>query len=77
MTFLKIHAVPGRYTAWTLSWFLFAVGTLAYFFAAEQRHRENPDDRVMPTVTQMFTAFEDAALKPAQEEELQEGAASQ
>lgn len=77
MSFLRLHAVPGRYTAWTLSWLLFAAGTLAYFYAAQQRHQENPDDRVMPTVGQMFTAFGDAALKPAEEEEVQNDAASQ
>ena len=38
---------------------------------------ENPDDRVMPTVKQMFTAFADAALKPAEEEEVQDNAAAQ
>ncbi len=36
MSFLRIHAYPGRATAWTLSWFLFAAGILAYFY---RRHR--------------------------------------
>jgi len=69
MSFLRIDAQPARASAWALSWLLFAVGIGAYFFAAEQRHRENPDDRVMPTVTQMAHAFEDAAAKPAEGEE--------
>src|SRR6202030_3429038 len=59
--------------AWVLSWFLFAAGITAYFYAAEQRHRENPDDRVMPTVTQMVRAFQDAAVKPAEGTEAVEG----
>jgi NitT/TauT family transport system permease protein len=50
--------------AWVLSWFLFAAGIIAYFYAAQARHRENPDDRVMPTVSQMVKAFEDAATNP-------------
>lgn len=62
----NIGAQPARLPAWVLSWFLFAVGITAYFCAAEQRHRENPDDRVMPTVTQMVRAFQDAAAKPAE-----------
>ena len=71
MSFFRIHAQPGRATAWTLSWLLFAAGLVAYFYSAQKRHRENPDDRVMPTVTQMVQAFEDAALKPSDEEEAQ------
>jgi NitT/TauT family transport system permease protein len=51
-----------------LSWFLFAAGIVGYFYIAKERHRDNPDDRVMPTAVQMVHAFEDAALKPAEEE---------
>lgn len=77
MSFLRIHAQPGRVTTWTLSWLLFLAGTLLYFYAAQQRHLENPDDRVMPTVTQMFRAFGDAVLKPSDEEEVASDAAAQ
>ena len=68
MSFLGIHAQPGRSTAWTLSWFLFAAGVILYFFVAQQRHRENPDERVMPTIAQMARGFADAALKPSEDE---------
>lgn len=68
MSFLSISTSPGRTTAWLLSWFLFATGVTAYFYLAQQRHRDNPDDRVTPTATQMIHAFEDAALKPAEED---------
>jgi NitT/TauT family transport system permease protein len=68
---LRIHAQPGRSTVWILSWFLFAVGLVLYFYVAQERHRQNPDDRVMPTIAQMVRGFEDAALKPAEEEEAQ------
>jgi NitT/TauT family transport system permease protein len=77
MSFLRIHAQPGRTAAWTLSWFLFAAGVSLYFYAAQQRHRDNPDDRVMPTISQMTRAFSDAALKPAEEEESQSASTSQ
>lgn len=73
MSVLRIHASPGRFTSWVLSWLLFATGITFYFTAARQRHRENPDDRVMPTLGQMVRAFGDAALKPAEEEEAQDG----
>jgi NitT/TauT family transport system permease protein len=73
MSFLRIHASPNRTTAWILSWFLFAGGIAGYFYVAQQRHRENPDDRVMPTAIQMIHGFEDAALKPAEEENADDG----
>ena len=64
MSFLRIDARPARVPAWILSWFLFTAGIAAYFYAAQARHRENPDDRVMPTVSQMIRAFRDAATNP-------------
>jgi NitT/TauT family transport system permease protein len=76
VSFLRIHAQLGRTAVWTLSWFLFAAGIIVYFYVAQQRHRENPDDRVMPTIAQMVRGFSDAALKPAEEEEAQATGAS-
>jgi len=77
MSLFRIHAQPGRTAAWSLSWFLFAAGVTMYFYTSQQRHRENPDDRVTPTLTQMVHAFNDAALKPSDEEEVQESGAQQ
>jgi len=67
MSLLRIHASPSRTTTWILSWVLFVAGITTYFYVAQQRHRENPDDRVMPTAGQMIRAFQDAALKPAED----------
>lgn len=75
MRFLRIHEHPGRMTARGLSWFLFVVGIASYFYVAQLRHLENPDERVMPTATQMVQSFADAALKPAEDAEVEEGAA--
>jgi NitT/TauT family transport system permease protein len=72
MSLFRIDAQPARVPSWVLSWFLFAAGIIAYFYAAEHRHRENPDERVMPTVTQMVRAFQEAAAKPAEGGEAQE-----
>jgi len=74
MRFLRIHEHPARLTAGTLSWFLFAAGIASYFYFAEERHRENPDERVVPTVMQMARSLADAGLKPAEDEEVVEGA---
>jgi NitT/TauT family transport system permease protein len=75
MSFLRLHASPNRTIAWLLSWLLFAAGVTSYFYVSTQRHRENPDERVMPTVSQMFQAFEDATLKPAEEDNTVDDAA--
>jgi NitT/TauT family transport system permease protein len=48
-----LYAKPGRTTTLVLSWTLFCVGAVWYFYTAQARHRENPDDRVMPTVAAM------------------------
>ena len=67
--FSLIHAKPGRIHAVLISWFLFALGIGLYFYSAQKRHLENPDDRIMPTVSQMVRGMFDAALKPATEDE--------
>jgi NitT/TauT family transport system permease protein len=72
VSLLRIHAQPGRATSFILSWLLFVSGITAYFYIAIHRHRENPDDRVTPTIAQMVQAFQDAALKPADDQELQD-----
>jgi NitT/TauT family transport system permease protein len=74
---LQIHAQPSRTTVWILSWFLFATGVISYFWVSRGRHRDNPDDRVMPTLRQMGSAFVDATLKPAEDDEIAADAAQQ
>jgi hypothetical protein len=63
--FLLIHAKPSRSAVLALSWFLFAAGILAYLYTASARHRDNPEDRVTPTIAQMAKGMYDAALKLA------------
>ena len=65
---LGIHGQPVRSIAGLLSWFLFAVGIASYFYVADQRHIENPDERVMPTAAQMLRSFAGAALNPAEDD---------
>jgi NitT/TauT family transport system permease protein len=69
--FLLIHAKPNRTTSLALSWTLFACGIALYFYVSHARHRENPEDRVMPTVAQMARGMYDAALHPAEDDEIQ------
>jgi len=67
--FQLVHAKPGR--TWTLlmSWSLFMFGVGLYFYASQKRHHENPEDRVMPTVSQMVRGMADATLKPAEDDD--------
>ena len=71
--FLLIHAKPGRVWSLTLSWFLFVAGIGAYLWVANARHRENPEDRVTPTIAQMAKGMYSAVMQPAEEDEVVEG----
>ena len=51
--FQLIHARPNRVWSAGLSWFLFVAVVATYLYVADARHRENPEDRVTPTVAQM------------------------
>jgi len=67
--FFLIHAKPSRTAALILSWFLFVTGISLYFFTAAARHRENPEERVTPTLSQMARGMYDAVLHPAEDDE--------
>jgi NitT/TauT family transport system permease protein len=60
----RIDARPGRIASWSLSWFLFIAGIALYLNTAHNRHLENPEDKVAPTVRQLAQGFADAVLKP-------------
>jgi NitT/TauT family transport system permease protein len=67
--FLLIHARPGRAWSLGLSWVLFVACIGAYLWVADARHRENPEDRVTPTVAQMAKGMFAAVMQPAEEDE--------
>lgn len=67
--FLSIHAKPNRLWSAGLSWFLFVAVVATYLYIAQARHRENPEDRVTPTVAQMATGMYHAVMQPAEEDE--------
>jgi hypothetical protein len=67
--FLLIHAKPHRISATLLSWALFVTGIAAYLYVAAERHRDNAEERVTPTIAQMARGMYDAALKPAEDDE--------
>jgi NitT/TauT family transport system permease protein len=69
--FLLIHAKPNRTAALLLSWVLFAAGIALYFYVSHARHRDNPEDRVIPTIAQMARGMYDAAVQPAEDDDAQ------
>jgi len=77
MSLLSISVKPNRFTAWLLSWFLFAAGISLYFYTAQKRHQENPDDRVVPTLAQLGAGLYQAAMNPDADEEPASDAAGQ
>jgi NitT/TauT family transport system permease protein len=62
MKLLAINAEPGKVSTLVLSWVLFAVGIGFYFYTSAARHKENPDDRVVPTIAQLGEGLHDAAF---------------
>ncbi len=62
MDLFAINARPSRTASLVLSWFLFFAGVCAYMWVAQQRHKENPEDRVVPTVAQMGQGLYEAAF---------------
>src|ERR1700737_207050 len=64
--FQRSNARPGRATTIVLSWVLFAAGIGLYLYTAAARHREDPEDRVTPTIGQMVRGMFGAALTGAE-----------
>jgi NitT/TauT family transport system permease protein len=77
MSLLNISARPSRLTCWILSWLLFATGISLYFYTAQLRHKENPDDRVVPTLAQLAAGIYQASMNPDRDEEQQPDSGAQ
>ncbi|MEM7350799.1 MAG: ABC transporter permease subunit [Acidobacteriota bacterium] len=57
MSFFKINARPGKVTTILLSASLFVLSIVAYAWTAHVRHKENPQDKVVPTFEEMGEGF--------------------
>ena len=77
MNVFAIDAKPSRPAAMLLSWCLFAAGIGLYFYVSHQRHLENPEDRVVPSLTQMLQGIEESSLHPDASEADQPGSEAQ
>ena len=67
--FQLVHARPSRTTSLVLSWILFCLGVSLYFYTSQRRHHDNPEDRVMPTLTQMIHGMTNASTTPAEDDD--------
>jgi NitT/TauT family transport system permease protein len=67
--FQLVHAKPSRTSTLLLSWVLFSVGLGLYLYTSQKRHQENPEDRIMPTFTQMVHGMTNASTQPAEDDD--------
>jgi len=67
--FVDIQVRPTRLWTQSLSWVLFIAGIALYAQFSIARHRENPEDRVVPSFTQLARGLKASALEPAEEDD--------
>ena len=63
-----IQVRPSRLWTQSLGWVLFIIGIALYAQLSYVRHKENPYDRVAPTVHQLYQGILTSALQPAEED---------
>jgi NitT/TauT family transport system permease protein len=64
-----IQAQPRRLWTQSLSWVLFFAGILCYTQFSIVRHKENPEDRVIPSGAQLVQGIKASILEPAEEDD--------
>jgi NitT/TauT family transport system permease protein len=64
-----IQVRPARLWTQSLSWILFAVGIALYAQFSIARHKENPEDRVVPSAQQLIQGLKSAALEAPEEDD--------
>jgi len=67
--FADIQGRPRKLWTQSLSWMLFLIGIFVYTQFSIVRHKENPEDRVVPSVSQLYHGIKGAALEPAEEDD--------
>ncbi len=64
-----IQGRPRRLWTQSLSWMLFLVGILLYSQFSVARHKENPEDRVIPSGAQLIQGVKSAVLEQPEEDD--------
>jgi len=67
--FADIQARPRRLWTQLLSWVLFLLGIMLYTQFSVTRHKENPEDRVIPSGAQLLQGVKASVLEPAEEDD--------
>jgi NitT/TauT family transport system permease protein len=62
--FIGLHAVPPKWLATSLGLLPFVLLIIAYIYASDARLAENPQDKLLPSFTQMYHAIERMAFEP-------------
>ncbi len=70
MKTFNTQAKVGKYTSFFLSILLFLLTFFVYFLTAHIRHKENPDDKIVPTATEMIDGLQRVAIKKDRKGEL-------
>ncbi|WP_263352877.1 ABC transporter permease [Acidicapsa acidisoli] len=66
---VDIQGRPRRLWTQSLSWVLFLVGIFTYTHFSVIRHKENPEDRVIPSGAQLWQGIQASVLEPAEEDD--------
>ncbi len=69
MQFFRINARPGPTASLFLSMLIFALCIAAYLITSYVRHQENPQDKVVPTLTEMGKGIYRTAFEPDRKDE--------
>lgn len=64
-----IQGRPRRLWTQSLSWMLFLIGIFTYTQFSIMRHKENPEDRVVPSGAQLWQGIKASILEPAEEDD--------
>lgn len=64
-----LQARPRRLWTQSISWVLFFVGIITYSQVSVSRHKENPEDRVVPSAVQLWNGVKASVLEPAEEDD--------
>lgn len=70
MGLFNIHARPKRLVSFLLSILLFVIFIAAYGIISHVRHQENPQDKVVPTFSEMADGFKRAAFEKDRKDEI-------
>ena len=69
ISFLSVTKEPKRVMSIILTLVLFAVSFSAYLIAAHIRHKNNPQDKLVPTLSQMAEGIKRVAFEPDRNDE--------